>query len=55
MVGNEKRTHHHWFSFRGSRHLGVVNSPSFPCIFARWSVGHISLSLSHVPRSLLEI
>jgi hypothetical protein len=55
MVGNEKRTHHHRFSFRGGRHFCVVDSPSFPCIFARWSVGHISLALRRVPRSLLRI
>jgi hypothetical protein len=55
MVGNEKRTHHQRFSFRGGRHLCVVDSPSFPCIFSHWSVGHISLALRCVPRSLLKI
>jgi hypothetical protein len=45
MVGNEKCTHDHRFSFRGGSHLSVVDSPSFPCIFARLSAGHISLSL----------
>jgi hypothetical protein len=55
MVSNEKRTHHHRLSFQGGCHLGVVDSPSFPCIFARVSAGHISLALRCAPISLLGI
>jgi hypothetical protein len=55
MFGNGKRTHHHRLSFQGGSHLSVVDSPSFPCIFAHLSAGHISLALRCAPRSLLEI
>jgi hypothetical protein len=34
VVGNEKRTHHHRFSFWCSCHLGIINSPSFLHILA---------------------
>jgi hypothetical protein len=55
MVGNEKRTHHHRLCFWGGSHLGVVDSTSFPCIFSRFSAGHIYLALKWAPRSLLGI
>jgi hypothetical protein len=55
MSGNGKRTHHHRVSFQGGSHLSVVDLPSFSCIFAFLSAGHISLALRCAPRSLLEI
>jgi hypothetical protein len=55
MIGNGKRTHHQWLSFRGGSHLSIVDSPKFSCIFTYLSACHISLALRCASRSLLEI